>query len=69
MWCPGGAGRSGREQVPARRVPAVGVRPVGGRVVEPGRVGRPELGLLGQRPLARSDTAPLVSTVSDSLNV
>ena len=68
LGCTGSDGRSIREQISARRVPAVDLRPVNGRVGQPGDVGRRPLGLLGQRPMARADSTPLVSiTLRDAL--
>ena len=50
----GGAGGPGGQQVPARRVPHLHLRPQVRGVGHPGRLVLPEQALLGQRPLAHS---------------
>jgi len=59
--CTGSDGRPEREQISARRVPAVDLRPISGRVGQAGDVGGQPLRLLGQRALADPDTTTVVS--------
>lgn len=56
LGCAGGDGRPGGEQIPARRVPAVDLRAVNGRMGQPRHVGCHQRRLLRQRPMARPNT-------------